>query len=59
MKIIHQLAVERPPSKRVSMHSSLVYEINNFVKKLTENINKDDEVPEISDTKFRALKKII
>lgn len=29
------------------------------MKKLTENINKEDEIPEISETKFRALKKII
>ncbi len=29
------------------------------MKKLTENMNKEDEVPEITDTKFRALKKII
>lgn len=29
-------------------NSNLVFQINKFVKKLTENINKEDEVPQIS-----------
>ena len=37
----------------------IVFEINGFVKKLTENLNESGDVSEVTDTKFKALRKII
>lgn len=59
MKTIPLLEPGSPRNKKVRGVLGLVFEINNFVKKLTEKPGFEDEVPEITDTKFRALKKII